>query len=368
MHQAKTLKIQGVDRIDTNSDWQTAAAQRRFVLRTPAARSRQRKERSRMKIVALEEHFIMPREAQSLPPGAHRGNDRERLLGFDVVAELLDLGERRLAAMDAAGIDVQVLSHNQPGCQAFDAAAAIPLAREVNDLLFEAVKAHPDRFAGLAALPTADPAAAVKELDRAITRLGFKGAMINGHTRGSFLDDKKFWCIFEGAQALGVPIYLHPSRPQSAVMKAYFEGYDELALAAWGFGIETGAHFLRLVFAGVFDAFPDLTFILGHLGEGLPFMLHRINDQTRLAAARRGLQKTPAEYLTENLVVTGSGNFSAPAFLCTVMALGVDNVLFSVDWPYESNVAAVEFLKRQPLAPHDLEKVAHLNAERILRL
>jgi 2,3-dihydroxybenzoate decarboxylase len=151
-------------------------------------------------------------------------------------------------------------------------------------------------------------------------------------------------------------------------MQAYFEGYEELALAAWGFGIDTGAHFLRLVFAGVFDAFPALTFILGHLGEGLPFMLHRINDQTRLAAARRGLKRTPEQYLTENLVVTCSGNFSAPAFLCSVMALGVDNVLFSVDWPYESNVAAVDFLKRQPLDPHDMEKVAHLNAERVLRL
>jgi predicted TIM-barrel fold metal-dependent hydrolase len=270
--------------------------------------------------------------------------------------------------MDAAGIDVQVLSHNQPGCQALDADAAIPMAREVNDLLFETIKAHPDRFAGLAALPTADPAAAVKELDRAVTRLGFKGAMINGHTRGTFIDDKKFWCIFECAQALQVPVYLHPSKPHPAVMQAYFEGYEELALAAWGFGIDTGAHFLRLVFAGVFDAFPALTFILGHLGEGLPFMLHRINDQTRLAAARRGLKRSPEQYLTENLVVTCSGNFSAPAFLCSVMALGVDNVLFSVDWPYESNVTAVDFLKRQPLGPHDMEKVAHLNAERVLRL
>jgi predicted TIM-barrel fold metal-dependent hydrolase len=321
-----------------------------------------------MKIIALEEHFILPREEQNLPPGAHRGNDREKVLGFDVVAALLDLGDARLAAMDAAGIDMQVLSHNQPGCQALGAEAAIPMAREANDLLFEAVKAHPDRFAGLAALPTANPTAAAKELDRAVTRLGFKGAMINGHTQGSFLDDRKYWPIFECAHSLDVPIYLHPSMPHPAVMKTYFDGYEELALAAWGFGIDTGAHYLRLVFAGVFDEFPKLTFILGHLGEGLPFMLHRINDQTRLAAARRGLKKTPAQYLTENLVVTCSGNFSAPAFLCTVMALGVDNVLFSVDWPYESNSAAVEFLKRQPLQPHDLEKVAHLNAKRVLRL
>src|SRR6266851_8840677 len=187
-----------------------------------------------MKIIALEEHFIMPREEQNLPPGANRGNDREKLLGFDVVAELLNLGNSRIAAMDAAGIAVQVLSHGQPGCQALDAGSAIPMAREVNDLLVEAIKAHPTRFEGFAALPTADPVAAVKELDRAVTRLGFKGAMINGHTRGSFLDDKKYWPIFECAQALGVPIYLHPGRPQSAVMKTYFEGYEELALAAWG--------------------------------------------------------------------------------------------------------------------------------------
>ncbi len=321
-----------------------------------------------MKIIALEEHFIMPREEHHLPPGAHRGNDREKLLGFDVVAGLLDLGDTRLAAMDAAGITLQVLSHNQPGCQALDAALAVPTAREVNDLLAEAVKAHPDRFLGLAALPTAAPAAAVSELDRAVTRLGFKGAVINGHTQGRYLDDKDFWCIFESAEALGVPIYLHPSKPHPAVMKTYFDGYEELALAAWGFGIDTGAHFLRLVFAGVFDAFPRLTIILGHLGEGLPFMLHRIDDQTRLAAVRRGLKRTPAQYLTENLVVTCSGNFSDPAFLCTVTALGIDNVMFSVDWPYELNATAVDFLMRQKLGPHDLEKVAHRNAERVLRL
>jgi predicted TIM-barrel fold metal-dependent hydrolase len=321
-----------------------------------------------MKIIALEEHFIMPKEVHNLPPGAHRGNDREKMLGFDVVAELLNLGETRLAAMNAAGITRQVLSHNQPGCQALAAEEAVPAAREANDLLFEAVRAHPDRFLGFAALPTADPAAAVNELGRAVARLGFKGAVINGHTQGRFLDEKTFWGIFECAEALGTPIYLHPSKPHPSVMKAYFDGYEELALGAWGFGIDTGTHFLRLVFSGVFDAFPKLKIILGHLGEGLPFMLHRLNDQTLLAAARRGLKRTPAEYLTDNLMVTCSGNFSSAAFLCTVMALGVDNVMFSVDWPYESNVVAVDFLKRQALSEPDLAKIAHLNAERLLGL
>jgi predicted TIM-barrel fold metal-dependent hydrolase len=324
--------------------------------------------KSDMKIIALEEHFILPREEENLPPGAHRGNDREKLLGIDTVAELLDLGASRLAAMDASGIDVQVLSHNQPGCQALAGRAAVDTAREVNDYLHAAIKAHPDRFAALAALPTAEPAAAAKELERAIRNLGFKGAMINGRTGDSFLDEKKFWCIFECAEALDVPIYLHPSRPHPAVIQTYFANYEELALAAWGFAIETGAHFLRLALAGIFDAFPRLTIILGHLGEGLPFMLHRANDQTQFAVVRRGLKKSLAQYLTENLVVTCSGNFSSPAFLCTVMTVGLDNLLFSVDWPYESNLAAVEFLKHQPLAPHDLEKVAHRNAERIMRL
>jgi predicted TIM-barrel fold metal-dependent hydrolase len=321
-----------------------------------------------MKIIALEEHFIMPKEVHDLPPGAHRGNDREKMLGFDVVAELLNLGETRLAAMDAAGISRQVLSHNQPGCQALDAEHGVPAAREANDLLFEAINAHPDRFLGFAAVPSADPPAAVKELDRAVARLGFKGAVINGHTRGRFLDDKTFWGIFECAEAVGVPIYLHPSKPHPSVMTAYFDGYEELALGAWGFGIDTGTHFLRLVFSGVFDAFPKLKIILGHLGEGLPFMLHRLNDQTLLAAARRGLKRRPAEYLTENLMVTCSGNFSSAAFACTVMALGVDNVMFSVDWPYESNLVAIDFLKRQALSAQDLAKIAHLNAERVLGL
>jgi 2,3-dihydroxybenzoate decarboxylase len=161
---------------------------------------------------------------------------------------------------------------------------------------------------------------------------------------------------------------MHPSKPHPSVMKAYFDGYEELALGAWGFGIDTGTHFLRLVFSGVFDAFSKLKCILGHLGEGLPFMLHRLDDHTLLAAARRGLKRRPAEYLTENLVVTCSGNFSAAAFQCAVMALGVDNVMFSVDWPYESNLVAVDFLKRQALSEQDLAKVAHLNAERVLGL
>lgn len=319
-----------------------------------------------MKIIALEEHFILP--SDGLPPGAHRGNDRQIRTGIDSGAELMDIGDRRIAAMDEAGIDVQVLSHNQPGCQALDASTAVAKAREANDYLFERIASHPGRFVGLAAVPTADPAAAAVELERAVTRLGFKGAMINGHTEGSFLDDRKYWDIFECAHALGVPIYLHPRGPHPDVMKTYFVGYEELAFAAWGFALDTCSHFLRLVFAGVFDRFPHLTIILGHMGEGLPFWLDRADDHTRVAAKRKGLKKTLAEYLTENMAITCSGNFSVPAMMCSVMALGPDNIMFAVDWPYESNRTAVQFLRQLNFDQEIIEKIAHRNAARVLGL
>jgi predicted TIM-barrel fold metal-dependent hydrolase len=323
-----------------------------------------------MRIIALEEHVATPLFVEALPRNRRTPSMLKRAAahGHDVIAELMNIGDTRIKAMDAAGIDVQVLSLTMPGTQAFDAATAIRIATDCNDRISDAIKAHPTRFAGFASLPTADPAAAAKELERCVAKLGFKGTMINGHTKGSFLDDKKYWGIFEAAQALDVPIYLHPREPHPAVLQAYFDGFDELKTAAWGFAMETCTHFLRLVVAGVFDAFPRLKFILGHLGEGLPFWLDRFEDHTRFAFEARGLKRGPRQYLTENLVITCSGNFSTPAFLCSVMALGLDNVLFSVDWPYESNHIGVDFLKRLPLADADKEKIAHLNAERVLKL
>ncbi len=242
------------------------------------------------------------------------------------------------------------------------------MARDANDRLFEAVKLHPDRFAGFAALPSADPTASAKELERAVTRLGFKGALINGHVQGRFLDERKYWSIFECAHALRVPIYLHPAVPHVNAMKAYYEGFEDLSQGAWGFMVDTSIHFLRLVFAGVFDAYPDLRIILGHLGEALPFGLDRLEHHGYQAAVRRGLKKSPAQYLRDNLLVTTSGNFSAPAFLCALTALGADNILFAVDWPYESNQAGTGFLKQLTVSERDREKIAHLNAERVLSL
>jgi predicted TIM-barrel fold metal-dependent hydrolase len=324
-----------------------------------------------MKTIAIEEHFITPMYREKVGGNEFRNfylTSRGEQIGHDIVEQNSDLGAKRLAYMDAAGVDVQVLSFGSPGPQAFGADIAIPMARDANDRLSETVKKHPHRFAGFAALPTADPEASAAELERAVMKLGMKGAMIHGHTRGSFLDERKYWVIFERAQALDVPIYLHPTLPHPDAVKAYFEGYEELARAGWGFAIDTSSHFLRIVFAGVFDAYPRLKIILGHLGEGLPFAMHRLDDHTARSAARRGLQRRPIEYLRDNLLVTTSGNWYEPAFHCTLAALGADNILFAIDWPYEPNTAGMAFLKKLSISEHDKEKIAHRNAERILRM
>ena len=324
-----------------------------------------------MKVIAIEEHFITPLYREKVGANEFRNfylKSRGEQLGHDIVEQNSDLGAERLAHMDAAGVDVEVLSFGSPGPQAFGAEVAIPMARDANDRLYQAIQRNPGRFAGFAALPTADPEAAAQELERCVSKLGFKGAMIHGHTRGSFLDERKYWTIFERAQALGVPIYLHPTLPHPEAVKAYFEGYEELARAGWGFAVDTSCHFLRIVFAGVFDAYPRLRIILGHLGEGLPFAMHRLNDHTWRSAARRGLKKTPLQYIRENLLVTTSGNWYEPAFLCTLLALGADSILFAIDWPYEANKTGMEFLRKLSISDADKEKIAHGNAERLLGL
>jgi predicted TIM-barrel fold metal-dependent hydrolase len=264
-----------------------------------------------MRIIAIEEHFVTPLYKEKVGANEYRNfylTSRGQQMGHDIMAENLDIDARRLAQMDAHGVTMQVLSFGSPGPQAFGADVAIPMARDANDRLFQTTQKHPTRFAGFAALPTADPKAAADELERCVTRLGFKGAMIHSHQQGEFLDARKFWIFWERAEALGVPIYLHPALPHPEVVKAYFSGYEELARAPWGFAIDTSCHFLRLVFSGLFDEYPKLKIILGHLGEMLPFAMHRLNDHSWAAAKRRGLKKQPIEYLRDNMVVTTSGN------------------------------------------------------------
>jgi predicted TIM-barrel fold metal-dependent hydrolase len=323
-----------------------------------------------MRIVAIEEHVTTPLYQQKhveTPRRLASLSDRKIRVGHDVAAELLDMSNSRVAAMNDAGIDVQVLSMTMPGPQGLPTAESIAVARDANDRMAAAIKAHPNRFAAFATLPTPDVPTAVKELQRTVGTLGFKGTMLNGHTNGEFLDDKKYWPIFEAAQSLDVPVYLHPRdvHPSAAF---YFDGYPEIATAACGFTVDTTIHFLRLIFAGVFDTFPKLKFILGHLGEGIPFVLDRIEDHTGLALKRRGLKKTVAEVMRENVWVTTSGNFAPPSLRCTVDTLGIDRVIFSVDWPYESNKLGVAFLNQLGLPQADLEKLAHGNAESLLKL
>lgn len=326
-----------------------------------------------MHVITLEDHFATPMDRGLIPKAT---GSRAAMLaqlddrvGYSIEEGLLDLGEMRLAHMDRAGIDFQVISLTQPGAQGYDAATAVPLARDANDRLHEACSKHPTRFGGFATLATPDPAESVKELERCITRLGFKGALISGSTRGEFLDDKKYWGIFECAEALGVPFYIHPGPPHPLAIKAYFEGaVDPMARAAWGFAIDAGTHFLRIAMAGVLDRFPKLTFILGHLGEGIPFVLERMNSHTERACKAAGLKKNIKQYMCENVMVTTSGNFAVPSLLCTLMTLGAERIMFSVDWPYERNEWGQEYLKQLPISPEDLAKITHLNAERVLKL
>jgi len=324
-----------------------------------------------VRIIAIEEHFSTPLYRQKVGANEFRNfyiTARSEQLGHKIVDELADIDAQRIAHMDACGVDVQVLSFTSPGPQAFAANEAIPMAQDANDRLAAAVKKHPTRFAGFAALPTADPKAAADELERTVKQYGFKGAMIHGHQQGEFLDERKYWPIWERAAALDVPIYLHPALPHPKAVEAYFGGYEDIARAGWGFAVDTSIHFLRILFAGVFDAYPGLKIILGHLGEGLPFAMHRLNEHTWRAAQRRGLKKSPLDYIRDNLVVTTSGNWYEPAFVCTLLALGADKIIFAIDWPYEANKTGMEYLHKLSINDDDRHKIAHANAERLLRM
>ena len=314
------------------------------------------------RVIAIEEHYFDPALS-----GRFTGRDDR--MPPPIRDRLLDVGEGRLKAMDEGGIDVQVLSHGAPATQKLDAETGVAVAREVNDRLAGIVAASPDRFQGFAALPTADPEASADELDRCVGEHGFRGAMVHGLTNGAFLDEKRFWPIFERAAALGVPLYMHPSIPHEDVIQAYYADYIEafpgLLTAGWGFTVETATQGIRLVLSGVFDAYPDLRIVLGHLGEGLPFLLWRIDQ----ALART---ETPLdsfrETFREHFYITTSGNFSDPALLCSAMEMGTDRILFSVDYPFVVNKDGTDWMERIPFSTEDRRKILHGNAERLLGL
>ena len=285
----------------------------------------------------------------------------------DLPTKLIDVGGIRQSEMDRAGINMQVLSLALPGVEAFDASDGITWAKKTNDYLAGVVKEFPQRFAGLAALPLQEPSAAAGELERAVKELGLRGASVNSHVRGEYLDNKKYWIVFETAERLGVPIYIHPREPSPDIAKL-LSPYPGLWAALWGFGADVGLHTVRLICSGVFDQYPRLKIIIGHMGEALPFWLWRLdNHWARMPMAAR-LKRKPSEYIKDNFLMTTSGMFSQPALLCAYLTLGADNILFAVDYPHELSEAAVAFMDSAPICDSDKEKIYHLNAEKLLKL
>lgn len=322
---------------------------------------------SRPYVIALEEHYSDPEVAAQASQAGVPADER-RAYGL-LVSRLHDLGTERLAEMDAASIDRQVISHAPSPIQQVEPELARRLAVATNDRLHDAIDRNPERFAGFAALPTPDPAAAVAELDRTVTRLGFKGAMIHGQSRGAFHDDRRFWPIFERAQALDVPIYLHPGPPHQGMVQAYYADYaadfPSLNAAAWGFTVDTASQAVRLILSGLFETYPRLKIILGHLGEGLPFLVDRVDEALRRPGNRPVAFK---ETFCRNFYLTTSGHFSTPALLCALLELGIDRLMFSVDYPFAENLPGVQWLRSVPLSPDDAEKLSNGNARRLLKL
>jgi predicted TIM-barrel fold metal-dependent hydrolase len=278
---------------------------------------------------------------------------------------LLELGVKRVERMDKCGIDIQILSLSAPGVEQLDPAAGGSLARNANDTLFEVIKKFPNRFMGYAALAPKNVADAADELERCVKDLGFSGWNTHSNYGDSYLDDERYRPILERAERLGAPVYIHPTVPAIPQAKGY--GFA-LAGAPFGFGLETALCMMRLIYSGVFDAYPGLKVILGHLGESLPFLLKRIDwayvrpfDPT----ARPGLARKPSEYIKNNVFVTTSGNYFKPAFMCTYEALGIDRILLGTDYPYEDPEECMEFLEGLPLQRHEKEQIYSINAAQL---
>lgn len=346
-----------------------------------------------MKKIAIEEHFYTEgyinylrsrKEAPRREIIEQNGKKMERnwlsanafrLIDPEQPSKITDLGEGRLKEMDETGIDMQVLSLSFPGIEAFDASDATAVAKTVNDELSEAVKRYPERFAGFATIAPQNPQAAADELERAVNKLGFKRLLINSNIRGEYLDDKKYWVILERAEALDVPIYIHPRQPSADMLKPYL-AYPGLANAMLGFAAETSLHAMRMILSGVFDKYPGLKIILGHMGEAIPFWLWRLDSRLleekesdpATAMFYKDLKKNPSQYFKDNFYVTTSGMHWEPSLKFVLSVLGADKILFAADYPYESSKDAVQFIESAAISDGDKAKICHLNAEKLLSL
>ena len=320
-----------------------------------------------MPTITLEEHFVTRDFVKATGPYLGGLTQPEQLQ-----AQLLDLGRGRIQAMDEAGIDLQILSLAAIGFDALPADTATPLAHDSNDELAAAIRANPTRLDGFACLGLKQPERAAEELARCVTRHGFKGALVDGTTDGLFLDDPRFTPVFEAAVALNVPIYLHPAPPPETVQEAYFSGLPGelgrlLSIAGWGWHAETGLHLLRLIVSGLFDRLPNLQMIVGHMGEGVPYALARSSGILSPAAK---LPHTVAEYLKNNVAITTSGYFTPEPFRCAREVVGLNNLLFSVDYPFSPNTRGRSFLDTlaNELSEDEMAGLTHRNAERLLHL
>ncbi len=328
-----------------------------------------------MRVVALEEHFTVPAVVAKIDKGAiaKRGFKPRKLApGKANPMELLpEFGEKRFKSLDDAGITVQVLSNSGPGPDLVPGPDGVALAREVNDFLAGVVTKHPKRFAGFAALPMAAPDACGGELRRAVKDLKLVGAMIHGTCEGRFLDHPSYDGLLAAAVELDVPIYIHPSIPTPAVFDAYYAGLPEgadrvLSTAGWGWHSEVAIHILRMLMAGTFDKHPKLKMVIGHMGEMLPVMLARLDE---VSAADVGhLKRLPSATIVEQVWITTSGIFSQPPFIAALQTFGIDRIMFSVDYPFAPDARGRDFLNEVALAPADMAKLCHGNADALLKL
>jgi 5-carboxyvanillate decarboxylase len=283
------------------------------------------------------------------------------------------IDESRIADMDASGIDMQLLLLTAPGVQVMKKDTAVAMAAMSNDRVSEAVRKWPTRFQALAAVAPQDPATAAKELDRAVNKLGLKGAVINSHTQGEWLDDEKFWDIFAAAEALNVPIYIHPSGPPKQMVQPFLE--RGLEGAVFGFGVEVALHVLRIIVAGAFDRFPKLKIVIGHTGEGLPFWFYRLDYMhgasvraQRYPTAQKPLKRKVSDYIRENVYVTNSGVAWEPSIMMCHKVMGADHVLYAMDYPYQFEKEEVKICDNLPMSDLDKKKFFQTNAEKLFNI
>ncbi|MGA3292741.1 MAG: amidohydrolase family protein [Candidatus Acidiferrales bacterium] len=339
-------------------------------------------DKNTLRRIGTEEAFSIPEVAAALRDVARSpSNSLDMVLVkriYDAVADdtpasllprLLDLEEKRLRDMDENGVAVHLLSLTAPGVQMFDADTATELAALANDRLAAVISRHPARFAGLASFAPQSPKRAAREMERAIKTLKLNGFVVNSHTNSEYFDDSKFWPVLEAAEALDACIYIHPRAPSDG-LAAPFRHYG-LDSAQWGYGIETSTHAVRMIVGGVFDRFPKLKICLGHMGEAVHFWLWRIDYMNKNAQNRSNapkLQLKPSEYFKRNFVITTSGQESHLALDFSIKALGVENVLWAIDYPYQPTAPAVAFMDSAPISDADKQKIYHGNAERVFHI